>query len=69
MNIDSNAKTVVIYSQKLCGWLMFMGFVLVDMRPSNAGDNRNVFFFKNSEQIRRKITEYNLIMKNFKRED
>lgn len=65
----SKDKNIVIYSQRLAGWLMFMGFVLADMRESTHGDRRNVFFFRNSEEIRRKITEYNLIMKNFKRED
>lgn len=65
MNIDPNEKTIVVFSQKLCGWLMFMGFVLVDMRQSYKGDGRNVFFFNNSEEIRKRIAEYNLIMKKF----
>lgn len=69
MNIDPNATTITIFSMKLAGWLMLMGFVLTDMRPSYKGDTRNVFFFRNSEEIRQKITEYNLVMKCFKKED
>ena len=58
MKIDSTATTVTIFSQKLAGYLMYSGFVLVDMRPDKNGSGKNVFFFKNSESLRNIVDKY-----------
>ena len=54
----ADSKYVTVFSQKLAGWLMLNGFVLGQMRPDNEGSGRNIFFFKNSPEIRRKMYEY-----------
>lgn len=58
VNIDKNVKTITIWSQKLAGYLMLNGFVLVDMRKDKYGTDKNVFFFNNSDAIRKKIKQY-----------
>lgn len=48
-----------IYSQKLAATLMLKGFVLVGMERNNASDSgRNVFFFKDSPELEKAISEY-----------
>lgn len=48
-----------IYSQKLAATLMLKGFVLVGMEKNNASDSgRNVFFFKDSPELEKAISEY-----------
>lgn len=37
---------------------MQKGFVLHGIKPSNDGTDRNVFLFKNSEELRQRIQEY-----------
>lgn len=38
--------------------LVLKGFVLVEMRPDRKGNGRNVFFFKDSPEIREAVKEY-----------
>ena len=51
-------KTFIVYSQKLAGYLMQKGFVLVDMQPNLKHMGRNVFFFGNTPQLKSVIDEY-----------
>lgn len=51
-------KSFIIYSQKMAGYLMQKGFVLVDMQPDLKKSGRNVFFFKDSPQLKSAIDEY-----------
>lgn len=48
-----------IYSQRLAGYLMYHGFVLVGMRQSDDGSGRNVFYFNDSPQLQELINRYN----------
>lgn len=59
MNIKKDATTITIFSQRLAGYLMLNGFVLADMRPDRNGSGKNVFFFKNSNDIINCINKYN----------
>lgn len=49
---------VTIFSQRLAGYLMYSGFVLGGIRPDENGSGRNLFFFKNSEEIQKAIEKY-----------
>lgn len=49
---------ITIFSQRLAGYLMYNGFVLGGMRPDADGSRRNIFYFKNSENIQKTILEY-----------
>ena len=51
-------KSIIVFSQKMAGWLMYQGFVLIQMRPDKKNNNKNIFIFKESEEIRNKIKEY-----------
>lgn len=53
-----NKEYITVFGQKLAGWLMVQGFPLKDMRPDRDGSGRNLFFFKNSEEIHQKMREY-----------
>ena len=51
-------KIYYIRSQRLAGFLMMKGFVLQFIKPLNDGSNRNLFCFKNSDELLEKIKEY-----------
>lgn len=53
-------ETKIIYSQRLAGYLMLRGFVLMGMDQDRRIDGRNVFFFKNSPKLDDAIMEYSL---------
>lgn len=53
-----NGATKTIFSQKLCSYLMGRGFVLLEMRKDKKGTNRNVYIFRNSDELRAAIDEY-----------
>lgn len=58
--ITSNAdkKSFIVYSQKMAGYLMQRGFVLINMQPDLKKTGRNVFFFKDTSQLKSAINEY-----------
>lgn len=52
-------KDYIVLSQKLAGQLMANGFVLLKMKPSKKdGVNRNVFIFRESEELINFIHNY-----------
>lgn len=52
---------LIIFSQRMAGYLLISGFVLQGIEKSADG-SRNVFIFNDSDPIKRKMDEY----KNFK---
>ena len=61
-NIEKQ-KTIGIYSMKLAGIAMSRGFVLLSMERNNDGSGRNVFFFNDSPDLQKLITEYKVSRK------
>lgn len=53
-----NTKTLAVFNQRLAGYLMLNGFVLAGMRKDKNGSERNIFFFKDSETIRKEMTGF-----------
>lgn len=51
-------KTVTIFRQRLVGYLLLRGFVLAGMRPDREGTGRNVFFFKDTPEIRKAMRQF-----------
>ncbi|ABR48991.1 hypothetical protein Amet_2841 [Alkaliphilus metalliredigens QYMF] len=47
-----------IFSMKMAGYLMQRGFVLLDIRESDDGSGRKVFYFKQSEMLSNAMNEY-----------
>lgn len=52
-------KTFTIFSQKLAGYLMMCGFVLLGLGKSELYPKKNVFFFTDSPQLQERIQEFN----------
>lgn len=43
----------------MAGYLMMRGYVLLDMRPDmKSGSRKNVFFFKDTPQLRKSMNDY-----------
>lgn len=51
-------KMKTIFSMKLAGILMQKGFVLVEMRPNTNGNGKNVFYFNDSPDLEKAVSEY-----------
>ena len=51
-------KMKTIFSMKLAGVLMQNGFVLVDMKPNTNGSGKNVFYFNDSPDLEKIVTQY-----------
>lgn len=54
----SERKMKTIFSMKLAGILMQNGFVLVDMKPNTNGSGKNVFYFNDSPDLEKIVTQY-----------
>ena len=51
-------KTIAIYSQRVAGYLMQRGFVLVRLIPDQFDSNKHNFVFGDSENLQRAIKDY-----------
>ena len=54
----NDRKMKTIFSMKLAGILMQKGFVLVEMRPNENGNGKNVFYFNDSPELERIVAEF-----------
>jgi len=54
------AEPYAIFNQRLAGWLMFHGFVLVGMDRAKNNTGKNVFFFNYSDDLFKAIQKYKL---------
>lgn len=57
-NQMNETKYYTIFSQKLMSELVAKGFVLVNMRPDEKGSGRNVFYFRNTPELRQAVADY-----------
>lgn len=48
----------VVKTQALATYLMAKGFRLIKLQKDRNDDNRNVYLFKNSKELRDSITEF-----------
>jgi hypothetical protein len=55
---ENKKQCFPIYNQRLAGWLMTRGYVLVDMKPNQKYTGRNVFYFVNSVALKNSVDEY-----------
>lgn len=54
-----------IYSKRLAGYLLLKGFMLEDYQKSHKDSERTIFFFYESEELLRAMSEYSRL-KNYK---
>lgn len=52
-------RTFTVFSMKLAGHLMTLGFVLEDIGINRRDSNKRVYFFKNTEELQNAISAYN----------
>lgn len=57
----SETKSRPIYRQRVAGYLMLRGFVLVAMKPNTDNSGRNVFYFKDSPELDAAIQDYSKV--------
>lgn len=57
---EVKAKTKVICSSRLCGWLMFNGFHLVSIKNDIKNSKRNVFIFNDTQNLTDCIADYEI---------
>ena len=48
----------IIFSQNLAGYLMMQGFILKKMEHNEKCPDKNVFIFRQSENLEKTIKEY-----------
>lgn len=53
-----------IFSQRLAGYLMWRGFVLLKMCDDLKDERKHVFIFNESDEIRKAIDDYAKLKKN-----
>ena len=58
MKETEKASSFPVYTQKLAGHLMMLGYVLIDLAPNERDTRKNVFYFKDSTQIKEAIQTY-----------
>lgn len=58
MNNTKSVKIKTIYNQKLAGYLMLQGFVLVDMQQNRRCNGKNVFYFNESPDLLKAMNLY-----------
>lgn len=51
-------KMKTIFSQRLAGYLMIKGFVLVGMEQGRNNTGKNVFYFNDSDELSKTMEEY-----------
>ena len=56
--IKNKEQCFPIYNQRLAGFLMQKGFVLMDMKPNQKYTGRNVFYFIDSVALKDSVDEY-----------
>ncbi len=56
--MEEKKKVKAIFTQKLAGYLMQRGFVLIDMKPNRKNPKRNDFLFGDSPELQQAIMDY-----------
>ena len=51
-------KMKTIFSQRLAGYLMVKGFVLVGIEQGRNNSGKNVFYFNDSDELCKAMKEY-----------
>lgn len=58
MERKTKTENKIIFNQKLAGYLMVQGFILKKMERNEKCPDKNVFIFRQSENLEKTIKEY-----------
>lgn len=57
--LKAQTRNIIIFNQRMAGYLMQKGYVLLDMQPDvKSTSGKNIFLFKDTPQIRRSMSDY-----------
>jgi len=56
--MENKIPVVTIHSQAMAGYLMMKRFILIDQREDLKNKNKNVFIFRDSQDIRNSMKKY-----------
>lgn len=56
--MNTKKNEAFIFSQRLAGFLMMSGFVLLEIQKDKLGSGRNVFIFRDSTELHFRIENY-----------
>lgn len=56
--MERKTDNKIIFNQKLAGYLMVQGFILKKMERNEKCPDKNVFIFRQSENLEKTIKEY-----------
>ena len=51
-------KKIVIFNQKVAGYLMLRSFTLKQIKKNDKNDKMNVFIFNDTDELRLAISQY-----------
>lgn len=51
-------KKKAIFNQRLAGFLLYKGFVLIKIDKDKHGSGRTVFYFNDSDELNKVISEF-----------
>ena len=51
-------KDYIIFNQRLAGYLMQQGFILLNMKESKSNKGKNVFVFRESQELLNAVDNY-----------
>jgi hypothetical protein len=57
---------MVVFNQKVAGYLMLQKFTLKCINKNNSNPNMNVFIFDDTDDLRKAINEYDSFIDNCK---
>lgn len=55
---NTNKKNFIVFNQRMAGYLMQKGFVLINMQSDFKKTGRNIFFFIDTPQLKSAIDDY-----------
>lgn len=56
---NERKKDIVIFNQRMAGYLMLKGYVLLEMRPDiKSTSHKNIFIFRDTPQLRQSMSDY-----------
>lgn len=56
---NERKKDIVIFNQRMAGYLMLKGYVLLEMRPDiKSISHKNIFIFRDTPQLRQSMSDY-----------
>ena len=56
---NERKKDIIIFNQRMAGYLMLKGYVLLEMRPDiKSSSHKNIFLFRDTPQPRQSMSDY-----------